>query len=137
MAEGSAPNIVQICRRMLTANEGQNRFGEVAGPFLSFLQDYADYNDFRYVCKKQMGLDKVFYVLDPASGALTTLDAVDGALLEEAVRVSGSLSDSLLEEEEPPVLERTLSEPVFPDSLMDCAPSSLEPVLGRSLSEYH
>ena len=83
----------------------RNRFGEVAGPFLSFLQDYADYNDFRYVCKKQMGLDKVFYVLDPASGALTTLDSVDGALLE---RVSGGLSDSVLEEEEPSVLERTL-----------------------------
>ena len=122
---------------MLAANEGQNRFGEVAGPFLAFLNDFSDYNDFRYVCKKQMGLDKVFYVLDPASGALTTLDSVDGALLEEAVRVSGSLSDSVLEEEEPSVLERTLSEPLFPDSLMDCAPSSLEPVLGRSLSEYH
>ena len=37
----------------------------------------SDYNDFRYVCKKQMGLDKVYYVLDPASGALTSLDAVD------------------------------------------------------------
>ena len=122
---------------MLAANEGQNRFGEVAGPFLAFLNDFSDYNDFRYVCKKQMGLDKVFYVLDPASGALMTLDSVDGALLEEAVRVSGSLSDSVLEEEEPPVLERTLSEPLFPDSLMECAPSSLEPVLGRTLSEYH
>ena len=77
-------------------------------------------------------------MLDPASGTLTTLDAADGALLEEAVCMSGRLSDSLLEEQ-PPVLERTLSEPPFPDPLMDCAPSS-EPfpsVLWRSLSEYH
>ena len=52
------------------------------------------------------------YALDPASGALTSLDAVDGALLEEAVQVPGSLSDSLLEDslEQPPVLERSLSE---------------------------
>ena len=37
---------------------GQERFGKVAGPFLAFLMDVFDYNDFRYVCKKQMGLDK-------------------------------------------------------------------------------
>ena len=72
-AEGIAPSIVHICKRMLAANESQNHFGEVAGPFLAFLKDFSNYNDFRYVCKKQMGLDKVFYVLDPASGALTTL----------------------------------------------------------------
>ena len=77
VAEGGVQNIVKICRSMLAANEGQNRFGEVAGPFLAFLKDFSDYNDFRYVCKKQMGLDKVYYVLDPASGALTSLDAVD------------------------------------------------------------
>ena len=127
---------------MLAANEGQNRFGEVAGPFLAFHKDFSDYDDFRYACKKQMGLDKVFYVLDPASSALTSLVSVDGALLEEAVLVSlnlgekESLLDSLLEEEHP-VLERTLLEPLFPDSLMDCVPSS-EPfpsVLGCSLSE--
>ena len=38
-----------------------------------------------------MGLDQVFYVLDPASGALTSLDDVDVALLEEvweSVRLS-------------------------------------------------
>ena len=42
-AEGSTPNIVHICKGMLAANEGQNRFGEVAGPFMAF----SDYNDFR------------------------------------------------------------------------------------------
>ena len=31
VAEGGAPNIVHICKRMLAANEGQNRFGVVAG----------------------------------------------------------------------------------------------------------
>ena len=81
---------MHICKRMLAANEGQNRFGEVAGPFLAFHKDFSDYDDFRYACKKQRGLDKVFYVLDPASSALTSLVSVDGALLEEAVLVSGS-----------------------------------------------
>ena len=57
MADGIAPNIVQICRRMQAANEGQNRFSEMAGPFLSFLKDFSDYNDrdLHFVCK-QMGL---------------------------------------------------------------------------------
>ena len=77
VVEGRSTNIVQMCKHMLVANEGKNSFGQVAGPFLAFLKDFSDYNDFRYVCKKQMGLDKVYYVLDPASGALTSLDAVD------------------------------------------------------------
>ena len=130
---------------------GQNCFGEVAGPFLAFFKDFSNYNDFHLAFKKQMGLHKVFYVLDPASCALTSLDAVDGALLEEVVRASGSLSaatvgssfglslrvdsDSLLAP--PPVLERTLSEPLFADSLMYCAPPEPSSVLGRSLSEYY
>ena len=41
-AEGSAPNIMQICRCMLAANVGQNRFGEVAGPFPAFLKDFSE-----------------------------------------------------------------------------------------------
>ena len=87
-----------------------------------------------------MGLDKVFYLLDPASGALTSFDAVDGAMLEEAVRLPGQRSDSLSDSlsEQSPVLECTLSEPLFPDSLMDCVLlPELSPVVGRGLSEYH
>ena len=105
-----------------------------------FLKAFSDYNDFRCVCKKQMGLDKVFYLLDPASGALTSFDAVDGAMLEEAVRLPGQRSDSLSDSlsEQSPVLECTLSEPLFPDSLMDCVLlPELSPVVGRGLSEYH
>ena len=47
---------------MLAANEGQNSFGKVAGPFLAFLKDFSnrDCDDFS---KKQIGLHTVFYVL--------------------------------------------------------------------------
>ena len=70
MADGSALNIVQICtgRRMLAANKGQNRFGEVVGPFLSFFKDFSDYNDLRFVCKR-MRLDKLFKS-DPTSDSV-------------------------------------------------------------------
>ena len=125
-ADGSAPNIVQICKRMLAANEGQNRFGEVARPFLLFLKDFSDYNDVHFVYKKQMGQDMVFYVLDLASGALTSLHAVDSALLEEAVLLpTAPLLSALL-------LLKPLSDPLsapFSDSPSNCV--FLEPpVLG-------
>ena len=45
IADGSTQNIVQICLCMLVANEGQNSFGKKAGPFLTFLQDFPDYNN--------------------------------------------------------------------------------------------
>ena len=62
VAEVGALNIVHICKRMLAANEGQNSFGKVAGPFLAFLKDFSnrDCDDFS---KKQIGLHTVFYVL--------------------------------------------------------------------------
>ena len=46
---------------------------------------------------KHMGLEKVFYILDPASGALTSLEEMgkDHALLEEVVLLPGSLSGAL------------------------------------------
>ena len=62
---------------MLASNDGQNRFGEVVGPSLSFLKDVPDFNDFHFVCN-------FFYLLDPASVALSSLEGMgeDRALLE-------------------------------------------------------
>ena len=98
MAEGSAPNIVQICRRMLTANEGQNRFGEVAVPFLSFLNLARTFptTPTSVLCASAWDgprLTKVFYVLDPASGALSSLKEMgEGFVMLKAVRQPASLS---------------------------------------------
>ena len=72
-----------ICSSILAAYYGQNRFGEIACLFLLLLNNLLDYNDFCFVWKR-MGLDKVFFVQVPASGALTSLEEMgeDSELLE-------------------------------------------------------
>ena len=49
----------------------------MVGPPLSFLKDVPDFNDFHFVCN-------FFYLLDPASVALSSLEGMggDSALLE-------------------------------------------------------
>ena len=64
-----ALTIVKTCRGILAANKGQNRFGEVVGPFLSRLRDFSDYNDCRYT-RKRMDLDNVLYL---ATGSLPNM----------------------------------------------------------------
>ena len=70
-------NVVDICKSILVANEGQNSFGEVAGSFLSYVADFSDHNNFCYTCR-HMGLNivnNVFYSLTrptAASPALAT-----------------------------------------------------------------
>ena len=85
-AEYTGPNVVEICKSILVANQGQNRFGEVAARFLSYIADFSDHKDFCFTFS-QMGLDNVFYVLDQANGGLTPLDDVDQSLFNEAIEL--------------------------------------------------
>ena len=70
-AEYTGPNVVEICKSILVANQGQNHSGEVAARVLSYIADFSDHKDFCFTFS-QMGLDNVFYVLDPASPRSTT-----------------------------------------------------------------
>ena len=104
----TGPTVVEICKRLLVANEGQNRFGQVAERFLAYVSDFSDHTDF--CCTfDEMGLDNVFYVLDPSNGGLTPLDDVDEAQVHAAIEPPSTPSEGTLSDGRATPPGRTLS----------------------------
>ena len=104
----TGPTVVEICKRLLVANEGQNRFGQVAERFLAYVSDFSDHTDFCYTFD-EMGLDNVFYVLDPSNGGLTPLDDVDKDLFDAAIEPPSTPSEGTLSDGRATPPGRTLS----------------------------